>query len=1157
MKKATCPLAACAALLFFSVVAFAQTAQLTGTVTDASGAVVPNAKVTATETATGVARSSTTNASGNYLITALLPGNYQVIAEAAGFRKTVEGPEAFVVDQVARLDFAMQVGEAKDTVTVSASAVLLDTDTSTVGAVIENKQVESLPLNGRDPINLLALSPGIRLQSGFGGVLTAGGTSQSGAWSGFSFNGGIAGANPILVEGLSLDILQMNLPSYVPGADATQEFRAQTDTFSAEYGRSTGAVINFSVKSGTNQIRGSAYEYLKNTDLNANTFFQNRVGGNRPHLAQNQYGGAVGGPIRKDRTFYFANFEEYSIRNSSPSLLSIPTPQQLSGDFSQTKTASGAVVVVADPATNAVQSNGTVTRSPFPGNIIPQSRFSKVAAKVSKIWPAPNTPGTVNTNLNNYAGSTSSATNQQNVVGKIDHNLNQRWKLFGTYGKLWDAPITGNPWASTINLTRAQTDDHNQATLSATAVISPQLVLELHTGIARVTEIGAPNALGFNTATLGFPQSFANSTQIQSLPAFNVTGFSSIGSANTAGENVGAFTSYGERGSLTWVRGRHTFKFGADFRVQQMNMAFENSFEPIFNFTNQFTALNPLSLNSASGVPLASFLLGDVSTGSVAKSPAFADQRQYMAFFAQDDWKVSRRLTLNLGVNYSLEFPITDRFNREMWFNPTQVAPVSTQVGFPVVGGFQFAGSGQRSPADLYLKQWGPRAGFAYNLFSHTVIRSAYGLFWIPADLSQVVGSSGAPAWLISTQMITTLDNGITPYYTLDNPFPQGITDSPGSSAGANSLLGQSGQANRRDFHAGYMQQWNFDIQQQLWRDAAIETSYIGTAGVGLPAGFAAQINQLPDSYLSLGSKLAQSVPNPFYGQISTGPLSLPTVQYSQLLLPYSQFGSLFDEVDPIGHSSYNAFQTQYKQRYKGSLLTVAYTFSKAIGNSEARLDTGGNSSGFMDIYNRGLSKSLATYDAPNRVVVGYTAELPIGRGQAFLSQTGIFDRFISGWQFNTIYTAQSGTPLAFSSSTNLTGNYSSITDPYGTFVSNSVPNVSANPAYTTSIESRLNAYFNTALFSQPPAYTYGNAGRTSPNIRTQGINNFDVSLTKNNRFGRGERFNVQLKVEAFNVLNRVQFGGPGTTFGSSTFGVISTQANTPRQVQAALRFGF
>ncbi|HXB72970.1 MAG TPA: hypothetical protein VNY05_32335 [Candidatus Acidoferrales bacterium] len=967
----------------------------------------------------------------------------------------------------------------------------------------------------------------------------------------------------MLVEGLALDLAVMNLPSYVPPVDATQEFRAQTNTFSAEYGRSTGAVINFSIKSGTNQLHGSAYEYWRNRDLNANNFFQNRAGLPRAAANQNQFGGSAGGPIKKDKTFFFGNYEEYMTRSSGTSTLTVPTALQRAGNFTQTFTAAGAMVVVADPNTVALQPNGSYLRQPFPGNIIPANRISGVAGNVAQIWPLPNIQGIAFTNTNNYQGLSASRNNQQQVVGKFDHNLSARWKIFGTYARLWDHPVSANPWPYPIDLTRNQDDDRHHATLSATAVFNPGLIGEFHSGFARSVANGAPNALGFDTTKLGFPKSFANSTEIQSFPAFSVSGIQGIGSANSAGANIGAFNSWGERASLTWVKGSHTFKFGADYRVQQMNHLFENSFEPIFNFTNQWSALNPLSLNGASGVPMASFMLGAVSSASAAKSPAFANQRKYLAVFVQDDWKVSRKLTLNLGTDYSLEFPITDRYNRKMWFDPAIQLPISQAVGFPVLGGFQFASPSQRGPFDLYKRQFGPRVGLAYRALSNTVIRSAFGLFWIPANLTEVVGGSRAPGWEISTQMLPSLDNNVTLFNTLDNPYPQGIQNPPGSSQGLNSLLGQPVAANKRYFHTGYMGQWNFNIEQQLMRDGVLEVGYAGSTGVGLPSLWATQSNQLPDQYLSLGPKLSQLVANPFYplvqqGLIQIGPLTQPQIQYGQLLRPYPQFDTLFNEGDPLGHSSYHSFQLQYKQRFAGGLVTVAYTVSKAIDNSEARLDSGGNSSGMMDNNNRRLARALASYDIPQRLVVSYTYPLPFGKGQHLLTNLGPFDKVVSGWQVNGIYTAQSGIPLAITAGTNLTGNFNSVTDVYGTFVSNAQPNENGqNPKIGGPADTRLNKWFEVGDFSQPPAFTYGTVARNLPNVRADGTNNFDISFFKNTRFGHEARFNAQLRAEFFNALNHVRFGTPGSTFGNATFGVVSSQGNSARQAQLAFRLQF
>ena len=581
---------------------------------------------------------------------------------------------------------------------------------------------------------------------------------------------------------------------------------------------------------------------------------------------------------------------------------------------------------------------------------------------------------------------------------------------------------------------------------------------------------------------------------------------------------------------------------------------------PIFNFTNQATAINPLSLNAASGVPLASFMIGNVASASAAKSDLLANQRRYLAFFGQDDWKATRKLTVNIGMDYSLEFPITERYNRKMWLDPTVRLPISDAVGLPLTGGFRFADAKTRSPFDLYRRQFGPRVGFAYQLMPRTVIRSGYGLFWVPAALTEVTGDSRAPAWAINTPMVTTLDGGVTAFNMLDNPYPSGLQVPPGNTQGLNTLIGQDAAANLRRYRSGYMQQWNFSIQQELLREGVLELSYAGSAGVGLPAGFAAQQNQLPDQYLSLGAALNQQVPNPFFNVVRSGVLAQRTVQRAQLLRPYPQFTTLFDEGNPVGHSSYHSFQLQYKQRYKASLVTVAYTASKAIGNTEARLDTGGNSTnaGFLNIYNRSLNRALSAYDVPQRLTVGYTFELPFGKGQRWLNQPGFVSRVITGWQVNGIYTAQSGRPISVATNTNLTGNFTQITDVYGTFVSNAVPNNNGQSAkLTTAPSERLNRWFDIGTFSQPAAFTYGTSPRSLPDVRADGLNNLDFSLFKNSPFGKDGRYNMQFRAELFNAANHVQFGFPAALFGNATFGVVSSQGNNPRQIQLALKLQF
>lgn len=1142
-------------LAFAAAAAFAQNAQMTGTITDSTGAAIPSAQVTATNTETGVSRSSVTNEAGNYLITTLFPGPYRVTASAPGFKQMRRESLTLAVEQVARIDFRMEVGETRESITVESAAVILDAATSTIGTVVENRKITELPLNGRNPLDLVGLSTGIRIQGGFGG--------KNGSLNNFSSNGGLANANTVQVEGLALDLAQMNAPSFVPPVDATQEFRVQTNTFSAEFGRTAGAVVNISIKSGTNELHGSVYEFLRNKNLNANNFFQNRAGNGRPILIQNQFGGSVGGPIRKDKTFFFGNWEEYRNRNGAPSITTVPTAAERTGDFSQTRNAAGNLIAVADAQSTRQLADGSYTRDVFAGNVIPASRISRVASNVAQIYPVANARGNPVTNVNNYSTVGGGGINEHQFVGKLDHNLNSRWKLFGTFSRIWADQFNIDPLGYKVNLTRQINYARTHATAAATAVFSPGLVGEFHTGFARFHSPSIPYALGFDITTLGFPQSLADSTQIRSFPAFNVAGMVGVGSAASAGMTLVDLNSWGQRASMTWVKSAHSIKFGADYRIQQLNQFQQNSFLPAFQFNNQMSAINPQRLDANSGVPLASFMLGYMASASVAKSERLANQRRYLSLYFQDDWKVTRRLTMNLGMDYSLEFPITERFNRKMWFDPAAPLPISQTVGLPLVGGFRFADNDTRSPYDLYKKQFGPRVGFAYQLFPRTVIRSGYGLFWIPAAITEVTGDNRAPAWAINTLAVATQNGGITPFNTLDNPYPDGILNPPGSGAGLNTLVGQNGAANQRNFRSGYMQQWNFDIQQELGRGAVLEVLYAGSSGTGLPAQWASQMNQLADSHLALGAQLQQQVPNPFFGVVQSGPLAQRTVARGQLLRPFPQFQTLYVEGMPLGHSSYHSFQASFNKRFGTSLVAVAYTLSKAIGNTESRSDwleggAQGTSMGFLNNNNRRLDRSLAVADVPHRLVVSYSYDLPFGRDGKYLKNLGKANLLVSGWQFSGVYTAQSGTPVAVGTLTNLSGAFNDVTDVYGSYSSNSRPNNNGTSARLDGpANTRLNQWFKRDVFSQAAPYTFGTAPRTLPDTRWHGTNNLDFGLFKNNRFGADGRYNLQFRSEFFNGANHVRFGVSNLFLGNAAFGVISSQANIPRQVQLALKLLF
>ena len=507
--------------------------------------------------------------------------------------------------------------------------------------------------------------------------------------------------------------------------------------------------------------------------------------------------------------------------------------------------------------------------------------------------------------------------------------------------------------------------------------------------------------------------------------------------------------------------------------------------------------------------------------------------------------------------------PITERFNRKMWFNPSAPHPISQTVGLPLTGGFLFANDKTRSPYDLYKKQFGPRVGLAYQLFPRTVIRSGYGLFWIPGAVTEVTGDNRGPAWAINTLATASLDGGVTPFSTLDDPYPQGIINPPGSKGGLNTLIGQNAAANQRNFRTGYMQQWNFDIQQELGRGSVLEVLYAGSAGVGLPAQWASQLNQLEDRYLPLGDGLRQQVRNPFFGTVQTGPLSQPTISRAQLLRPYPQFQTLYAEGMPLGHSTYHSFQLQFNRRMGSSVMSTAYTLSKFLGNTESRSDwleggAQGTSMGFLNNNNRRLDKSLAASDVPQRLVVSYTVELPFGKGHRFMQNPGPANLLVSGWEVSGLYTGQSGTPIAVGTLTNLSGAFNDVTDVYGSYSANSRPdNIGQTAKLDGTATSRLNQWFNTGVFKQSAPYTFGTAPRTLPDARWHGTNNIDLGIFKKYRFGADGRYNLQFRGEFFNAANRVKFGVAGMNFGTSNFGVISSHSNIPRQIQLALKFLF
>jgi hypothetical protein len=1113
-----------------------QQAQLTGNITDSSGALVPGVQVTVTNIATADIRTTTSDEAGLYTVPLLDPGKYEIKIRKDGFRSVTRSGVELHVNQTARVDIALEVGAVAESVQVTGAVAALQTETSDLGQVVENRQVLELPLNGRNTIALASLAAGVRPQGTFGNNSATGNYT---GWGNFSANGGLANANEVLVDGLPVTTSAIGGVAMMPAVDATEEFKVQTNNFSAEFDRTAGGIINLSLKSGTNALHGSVYEFLRNDKFDSADFFTNRAGRSKAALRYNQFGASAGGAIKRDKTFFFALYEGFRQHLGRVYTTTVPTALEDNGDFSQTRAASGDLRTISDPLSTRRVGNSYI-RSPFANNRIPISQIDPVAAKLANyLWPAANTKGSAFTNVNNFGTSSTQSTNQDTFTGKIDHLFSANHRLSGSYTfiqpnlSFWD-PF-GNKTTEADD--GAEGAERSQSVnLDDSWVINPTTILDLRAGFLRFRDERVPASLGIDLTQFGFPESYNEAVQWQAVPNIHVAGISDI-NASTGSTIFGVQNNYSFAGSLNVVRGSHNMKIGAIYRVLQLNRTQSNSPSGDFTFNPGFTQADPLTSSLTSGVPLASFLLGYVASGSTSIVARLALQSKYAGWYFQDDWRVSRKLTLNLGIRYNLETFFTDRYNDLARFDtnvvPTQAAQFS---GLNLHGGMVFMTPGDRSPADAYKKAFAPRFGLAYALNSNTVIRGGYGIFWLPNNLSVTNGNGNNPAYSVSTPFNSSPDGGITPADRLSNPYPNGLLPIPGNAAGADTLIGQGLGMYAQGVQPGYMQQWNFDIQRDFGNGLALDIAYAGSKGTKLPVSLA--INRISDSiWLTQKVALTNTVPNPFYGFVTTGPLSGPTTTLQQTLLPFPQFQGVTLAQWPIGNSTYHSMQLKVLKRFNSAgSMTAAYTLSKTLTDTESItswLEVGGSNGGFYDPYNRRLDKALANFDSTHRLVVSYNYELPFGKGKALFGDAhGVAGKVVSGWQINGLTTLQSGYPV-------VPGRAMEVGDPNA----------------STGVADPLSRWFNTAAFTPVPAYTWGTAPRTLPSTRSDEEVNFDFSILKNTSIT--DRVNLQFRSEFFNILNHPWFARPDSGFGNPSYGTVNAVMNNPRQIQFGLKLLF
>jgi len=1150
--------------LFTAVTACGQTffGSVVGSVTDQSNAAITAASVSLINLGTGDRRTSQTDSSGGYQFVNLVPGQYRLEVEKTGFRRFTREPITVEVQSAVRIDVPMQVGDVNQTVEVTSQTPLLQTEDASLGKVVEARKVLEMPLNGRNVFGLVALVPGV-VPGGQSGTTPTG--TNPFAWGNYQIGGGQANQSATYIDGAPVNAAYVNLTALVPTQDAIQEFRVQTNNLGPEFGRLAGGAINLTTKSGTNDFHGSAYEFLRNRELNANTFFNNRARVQRPAFSQNQYGVNIGGPIIHDKTFFFAGWEGFRLRQGASYVYTVPTAAMRAGDFSNVRNGAGNVIPIYDPLTTCgrfgnaacgrdANGNEIITRTQFPGNVIPQNRIDPASKILSQYWALPNGPGNQFTAVNNYTANASVGGDNDQVNARLDHTFSERNRLFLRYTYWQNLNLPIDPYKTKTCVDRCtETFNTNQGVIGDTFNLTPTFIVDLRASYLRFSYDRTSLTAGYDLTQLGWPASLNNQVIFRVVPQPVVTGYNGVWSTNGTGSTIIARNDvYSITPSATKIWGRHTLKFGGEFRRLTHNYYQQNNPSGSFNFDSLLTSSNPFNA-AGTGNGFASFMLGYGSGGGVTNNALVAGQMLYRAYYVGDQYQATSRLTVNFGIRMEQMGPWSERFDRMIVMLPGLPSEISGPSGLNLKGTIGLVNS-KESPSRNNTKMgnlWAPRFGLAYRLDNKTVIRTGYGVFWLGNDVAFGFAPNGDPVNAYSTPFLGTTDGSLTPRDTLRDPFPSGLTAPPGRSPNFQQLFwGQGITAPVWDEKHAYAQQWNFDVQREIPGGLALSIAYAGSKGTHLP-GPSQQLDQLPPEFMSLGSRLQQQVPNPFFGLVKLGALAQPTVAYGQLLRPYPHYNGYAMQSPPNRNSIYHSAQLNVEKRFaKGGSIVAAYTWSKLISDTDTLtgwLEPGGGAGGVQNNYNIRAERSLALYDTPHRLVVSYIVDLPFGKGRKFGSDApGFASLLISGWGVNGVSTFQSGSPINLSTAVNTSNSFGGGQRPNSAGSSANIE----GPA-----QQRLSRWFDTSKFTLPASFSFGNVARTLPDVRSHGIANYDFTLFKNTQIT--ERFGLQFRTEVFNLFNRVRFGYPGRGMGNPDFGVIGGQFNDPRLVQFALRLLF
>jgi hypothetical protein len=1179
---------ACLALLSLSAFAQSERGAITGAVRDASGAVVPAAKITITNNATNVAIVATSNGQGEFTVPSLQPGTYTVRVEKQGFRPHEETGLSVDAGSNVRADAALELGSSTQAVEVQASAVQLQTEDAKNSVTIQNKLVDDLPLvvNGtvRTPFDLASLTPDAK---------------NLGGDNGFSVGGGQVAAYGTSLDGVSTNTSRALSKSWVasnsPSVEAIEQFTVDTNGYKAEYGHAGGGNLTYASKSGTNQFHGSAYEFLRNNDFDANNWFNNRSGIANSIYKQNDFGATAGGPIwipkiihGKDRSFFFFSYEGFRNRTgANGTTFTVPTPEMYNGDFSKWVTSTGALIPIYDPLGQVTNADGSVTRQLFPGNIVPKNLWSPAAVKALGVFQssgsiAPNNgaaPGTAAYVANNYlvtSGTQVYPVNKYSLKG--DHIFNAKHRLSGYWGHDREHMTPGPDGPATLPGLFTNYNDLTQGTdvfrMGWDWTLSPNKLNHFYAGGNNWVQDHKP------------PQEYIGGWQnkfcLGNVPNCNenLVNLFSGGTGDTystwggQADNGSENTTYAFNDDFTWIKGNHTFKFGGMYQLNHYNGFGRQCEAGCVGFSYEETGVPGGTNPNAGGNAFASFLLGYADSGQIDTVRFIGQQFYYFGGFVQDDWRVSRKLVLNIGLRWDGNLPPTGLGDRWSDFGPTTPNPGAG--GIP--GAVLFAGScqgcvGSRTLADMWPWGFGPHLGAAYSKDEKTIFRAAYARSY--GALVSVSGSTHNSGFTL-TQTFSNATNGITPTYTLDSGMPPWTAPpfvNPSVSNGASVAWFQGDETTKLPAYDNF----NFSIQRQLGNSMFAEIQYSGVMGEHLQTELL-DYNQINPSYLTKFGTVAQSITvlnsqiTSATGKASGVPLPYPTFTgtVAQALRPYPQYNVIdtyAGQGDHSGHSTYNAAIVKLQKRLSSGLtFQASYVFSKLLTDSDSAWGT----AYAADFFNRGLEKSIGQYDISHDFKFSAVYDLPFGRGQKYLNK-GAASWLIGNWRLSTINLYASGQPVSVS--TSLTLPIYAAGDSGATRVPAYVTSYNGwQPSYSGQFNPSADNFFvpycgsPTAACSGPfpnqgsgtPLIGIGNETRYNPKLRLFPNLNENMSATRS--FPIREKSRLEFRAEAFNVFNRTRFGTGSTQLQSQTFGVLSgsgSQINSPRNLQLALKLYF